>query len=114
MKIITDKQIDSFKSFLKSHNFFFIIGHKEPDGDCIYSCLAMACILKKLNLEYQLLSAGPFKRNEIASKAQLFTAFEGRFLLLERIFILCMKKLEKDRIAVYKNFRPTEKAGSGG
>lgn len=73
MKIITDKQIDSFKSFLKSHNFFFIIGHKEPDGDCIYSCLAMACILKNLNLEYQLLSAGPFKRNEIASKAQLFT-----------------------------------------
>ena len=73
MKIITDKQIDSFKLFLKSHNFFFVIGHKEPDGDCIYSCLAMACILKKLNLEYQLLSAGPFKRNEIASKAHFFS-----------------------------------------
>lgn len=73
MKIITDSQIQSFREFLNSHSFFFIAGHKEPDGDCVYSCLSMAQILKKLGLEYQLLNAGPFKRNEIASQAEHFT-----------------------------------------
>ncbi len=74
MKIVTDGQIDLFKSFLSSHDFFFVIGHKEPDGDCIGSCLAMSCILKKLEIEHQLLSAGPFKRNEIEDKAKYFTS----------------------------------------
>ena len=73
MKKIPDEEINAFKSFLNSHKFFFIAGHKEPDGDCVYSCLAMANILKKLNLEYQLLNAGPFKRNEISEFAELFT-----------------------------------------
>lgn len=73
MKIISDEQFNSFKEFLKKHEFFFVIGHKEPDGDCVYSCLTMGEILKKLDLEYQLLSAGPFKRNEIAEYSSLFT-----------------------------------------
>jgi phosphoesterase RecJ-like protein len=74
MKIITDEQINDFKAFLDSHKFFYVIGHKEPDGDCIYSCLGMARLLDKLNLEYQLLNAGPFKRNEVADKAEFFSA----------------------------------------
>jgi len=73
MKIITDEQIKEFKAFLDAHNFFYVIGHKEPDGDCIYSCLGMARLLDKLNLEYQLLNAGPFKRNEVADKAEFFS-----------------------------------------
>ncbi len=73
MQIISDESIAEFKKFLDSHEFFFIIGHKEPDGDAIYSCLGMAEILQKLNLQYQLLSAGPFKRNDIRDKAGLFT-----------------------------------------
>lgn len=73
MKIVTEQQIESFKNFLNSHDFFYVIGHKEPDGDCVYSCLAVSSILKKLNLEHQLLNAGPFKRNEVADKADFFT-----------------------------------------
>lgn len=73
MQIISDEKIDDFKNFLDSHEFFFIIGHKEPDGDAIYSCLGMAEILDKKNLQYQLLSAGPFKRTDIKDKADLFT-----------------------------------------
>ncbi len=73
MKIVTDNQIASFKEFLESKQFFFIIGHKEPDGDCVYSCLALASLLDKLNIEHQLLNAGPFKRNEIAEHADKFT-----------------------------------------
>ncbi len=73
MKVITEEQIKSFKDFLNAHKFFFVIGHKEPDGDCVYSCLAIKNILKKLNFEYQLLNAGPFKRNEISEFEDLFT-----------------------------------------
>lgn len=62
---ITTQDVEKLKSFIENHSFFFIIGHKEPDGDCISSCLGLAAILDKFNKPYQLLSAGPFKRNEV-------------------------------------------------
>ncbi|MBQ3965372.1 MAG: bifunctional oligoribonuclease/PAP phosphatase NrnA [Treponema sp.] len=73
MQIITDEQIASFSQFLSSHDFFYVIGHKEPDGDCISSCLGMASLLDAKKISYQLLSAGPFKRTEIRDKADLFS-----------------------------------------
>ena len=73
MQIITDEQIASFSQFLSSHDFFYVIGHKEPDGDCISSCLGMAFLLDAKKISYQLLSAGPFKRTEIRDKADLFS-----------------------------------------
>lgn len=79
MIIISDEQIKQFETFLNAHNFFYIAGHKEPDGDAVFSCLAVADLLDRKNLRYQLLSAGPFKRNEIKSKARLFSN-EMKFL----------------------------------
>lgn len=79
MQIISEDKIKAFTAFLNSHNFFYVIGHKDPDGDAVYSCLAMAELLKSKNLDYQLLSAGPFKRTEIKSKAKYFTD-EVKFL----------------------------------
>lgn len=79
MIIISDSKIKEFEDFLNNHNFFYVAGHKEPDGDAIFSCLGMAEILKSRNLDYQLLSAGPFKRNEIRPKAKLFSN-EMRFI----------------------------------
>lgn len=73
MQIIPDEKIKEFEDFLSAHSFFYVIGHKEPDGDAIFSCLGMADLLKKKGLKYQLLSAGPFKRTEIKSKAELFS-----------------------------------------
>ena len=73
MQIITDEQIASFSQFLSSHDFFYVIGHKEPDGDCISSCLGMASLLDAKKISYQLLNAGPFKRTEIRDKADLFS-----------------------------------------
>lgn len=73
MNKIPQEKIQEFKTFIENHNFFLIIGHKEPDGDCIASCLGAAAILKSMNKKYQLLSAGPFKRNEINSFKDLFT-----------------------------------------
>lgn len=71
--MITTQEFDSFKNFINNHNFFLVIGHKEPDGDCISSCLGIAEILKHYNKQYQLLSAGPFKRTEIQKFEKQFT-----------------------------------------
>lgn len=71
--MITKQEFNSFKKFINNHNFFIVIGHKEPDGDCISSCLGIAEILKHYNKQYQLLSAGPFKRTEIQKFEKQFT-----------------------------------------
>ena len=79
MQIISDEQINEFNNFLSSHNFFYIIGHKDPDGDAVFSCLAMADLLKAKNFSFQLLSAGPFKRPEIRDYDKFFSK-EMKFL----------------------------------
>ena len=66
MREITNQDAAELSNFINQHDFFFVIGHKEPDGDCITSCLGIAAILDFFKKPYQLLSAGPFKRNEVA------------------------------------------------
>ncbi len=73
MSIITQQDSDSLKEFIQIHNNFIIIGHKEPDGDCIASCLGIAAIIDYYNKPYQLISAGPFKRQEIKKYESKFT-----------------------------------------
>jgi bifunctional oligoribonuclease and PAP phosphatase NrnA len=73
MKEITKIQASDFSRFIELHKFFFVAGHKEPDGDCIASCLGIASLLEHFGKQYQLLSAGPFKRTEIHSYAEQFT-----------------------------------------
>ncbi len=69
---LSQTQIDSFKSFVESYNKFIVIGHKEPDGDCMASSLGVSYILKHFNKDYMLLNAGPFKRTEVKQFAPLF------------------------------------------
>ena len=51
MKEIKEENLQEFKSFIENHQYFYIIGHKEPDGDCIASCLGVAEILKYFKKE---------------------------------------------------------------
>ncbi|GMO45279.1 MAG: bifunctional oligoribonuclease/PAP phosphatase NrnA [Termitinemataceae bacterium] len=51
--------------FLKNHDKFLIVGHKEPDGDCISSQLALCLGLQSLGKTALTYSDGPFKRSEI-------------------------------------------------
>ncbi|MEE1166194.1 MAG: bifunctional oligoribonuclease/PAP phosphatase NrnA [Treponema sp.] len=74
MTLITQEQAENFRKFILNHNYFFVVGHKEPDGDCIASCLGIQKILKNLGRSCQLLSAGPFKRIEIKKYENLFTS----------------------------------------
>ena len=44
---------------------FLIIGHRQPDADCIFSSLTLKEILSYMGKEAVLLSEGPFLRQEI-------------------------------------------------
>lgn len=73
MNVIPTESFDSFHKFVQNHDFFYIAGHKEPDGDCVSSCIGISKILENFNKPYSLLNAGPFKRIEIKKYAYLFS-----------------------------------------
>jgi len=52
-------------NFIKTCSKFIIAGHKEPDGDCVGSQLALRSVLSRMGKEAIVCSAGPFKRTEI-------------------------------------------------
>lgn len=60
--------------FIRAHSSFLVLGHKEPDGDCIASQLALSALLEALGKTVGLYSAGPFDRPEITSFNELFSA----------------------------------------
>jgi phosphoesterase RecJ-like protein len=61
-----------FLSFLGAYQHYFLIGHKEPDGDCVGSQLALASFLRRQGKTVDLVSVGPFAKTEIASYAGMF------------------------------------------
>jgi phosphoesterase RecJ-like protein len=63
--------------FIKTGKKFIVAGHKEPDGDCIGSQLAIASCLRRLGKEVVVCSAGPFKRNEVLVYQSCFVSSIG-------------------------------------
>ncbi|MDR3303415.1 MAG: bifunctional oligoribonuclease/PAP phosphatase NrnA [Treponema sp.] len=63
--------------FITMGSKFLIAGHREPDGDCVGSQLALASALRRLGKQAIPCSAGPFKRPEIKGYEPLFTATVG-------------------------------------
>ena len=51
--------------FIERGERFFVAGHREPDGDCVGSQLALSGALRRLGKQAFPCSAGPFKRPEI-------------------------------------------------
>lgn len=70
--MISKRNISDFFRFIDSHSAFVIAGHKEPDGDCIASCLALDELLRLKGKKTVLLSAGPFKKTETKTYEHLF------------------------------------------
>jgi len=58
--------------YIENHDCFYVLGHREPDGDCVGSQLALASFLKGMGKRVHVLSSGPFTRSEIVG-------FEGKF-----------------------------------
>jgi len=61
-------------NFIKEGAEFLVAGHKEPDGDCVGSQLALVSVLRRMGKKAVPCSAGPFKRTEIKSWEHLFTS----------------------------------------
>jgi phosphoesterase RecJ-like protein len=60
--------------FIKTGSKFLVAGHKEPDGDCVGSQLALSSALRRMGKEAIPCSAGPFKRTEVLPYAGRFCA----------------------------------------
>jgi phosphoesterase RecJ-like protein len=60
-------------SFLDSYSVFYIIGHAEPDGDCLGSQTALASFLGRQGKTALLCSPGPFVRSETMAMEPLFS-----------------------------------------
>jgi phosphoesterase RecJ-like protein len=58
--------------FIEGGSKFILVGHKEPDGDCVGSQLALASALRRRGKIAIPCSAGPFKRTEIIPYADRF------------------------------------------
>jgi bifunctional oligoribonuclease and PAP phosphatase NrnA len=69
------KNVDQVADFIGRHRRFVIAGHKEPDGDCVGSQIALGSFLERRGKNVSLVSAGPFKRPEVQ-------CYESRFSLL--------------------------------
>ena len=47
---------------IERHSEFLILGHEDPDGDCLGSQLALASLLNRMGKEALLISKGPFRK----------------------------------------------------
>ena len=65
------------RRFIEGRRLLLVAGHKEPDGDCVASQLAVAALAARLGTPTLLLSAGPFDRPEIEDFAGRFVATAG-------------------------------------
>ena len=72
MSKLTKEDFTNFEAFVKKHENFIIAGHKEPDGDCIASTIALSALLRKMGKKAFMVSAGPFKRTETKKYENLF------------------------------------------
>lgn len=63
---------ESLKRFLESYTTYYVVGHEEPDGDCVCSALAFRSFLTRRNKTVKLFDVGPFDRPEIKRFAPHF------------------------------------------
>jgi len=59
--------------YIKTSSNFIVAGHKEPDGDCIGSQLALCSAIRRLGKEAIACSAGPYKRTELKNYVTQFS-----------------------------------------
>ena len=75
--------------FIRSGNKFIVAGHREPDGDCVGSQLALASVLRRMGKEATACSAGPFKRAEIKFYERFFAPVPAEKDGLRLIIVDC-------------------------
>jgi len=74
--------------YIKASSSFIVAGHKEPDGDCIGSQLALCSAIRRLGKKAIACSAGPYKRTELKKYVTQFSDFPGEFLPDAKVIIV--------------------------
>ena len=59
-------------AFLREYERYLVVGHVEPDGDCVASAVALARFLERKGKVVTLADEGPFDRPEVVSFQPLF------------------------------------------
>ncbi len=74
---------------IKSAEHVAVIAHRNPDGDALYSSLAMDRILRTLGKKTLLLNEGPFLRDDIKHLENMFRKdADDSFLLCNPLLII--------------------------
>jgi len=77
---------------------YILIGHREPDGDCISSQLALAWYLQRRGARTHLVSPGPFQRPELDKLKQHFSTHLPRNLDPQNTAVVVLDCSTLDRI----------------
>jgi len=85
-------------AFLRDHDSFLLIGHQEPDADCICSQLALGSYLARQGKSVKQYNHGPFKRAEINSYQPLFSLRIDPFDKVSRPGVIVLDCSTLDRI----------------
>lgn len=70
--MIPDSTAKKIEAFFETHTRFFVLGHREPDGDCVASQLVLTRWLRSRGKAAEAVSAGPFDRAEVRGWASEF------------------------------------------
>jgi len=83
---------EALLEFIKSGTEFIVVGHMEPDGDCVGSQLAMTSLLTRLGKKAVPCSAGPFKRIEVKPYEDRFLPFPAVTKGMKVLVMDCTKR----------------------
>ncbi len=83
---------------IRKHPEVIVIGHKNPDGDCLGSQLALESMLKRMGKQVHLLSPGPFDRHEIRLLRERFSGAMPEISDSSQVLVLVVDCSTIDRI----------------
>ncbi len=78
---------------------YILIGHREPDGDCISSQLALSLFLRRKSKTTYLVSPGPFQRPELNDLIHYFSAHVPSDIDRENTAVVILDCSTLDRIS---------------
>jgi len=70
----SDSDISAVLDAFEKHDTFYILGHEDPDADCLGSQRALGSWLSRRGKKIHLCSTGPWNRPEIAGWEKLFSS----------------------------------------
>lgn len=89
---------EALLAFFKAHDSFLLIGHQEPDADCLGSQLALGSFLSRIGKGVRQYNHGPFKRAEINRYSSLFASRIDPFDKVSRPGVVILDCSSLDRI----------------